>query len=870
MAMTKYATYIMVGLAGWFVSLVAPGCQNEDPDTIDSGHAPAREERQATEDGAAVGPDAPDAGSEEIATAGKREDAPERDVSDVLICLLPEKLQKLLLLDVDADDREKALQAFRIRRALVTGRLEPVLDDVWRLVSEERDEICTETIFLDGADCGCERYLERMECDDHPHVFPPTFSACEVVRRENQVPDLVMCLSDDRSWFRIAYAWRQLLVVKDWPPRMLARMERLDARNHDLCVRQHERRQCEKACDIREMTYERCKAECTEAWDRMHDPDAWGQEAGDPDADEAETDEEAIKKCQQNCRQDMPSDSAFHVDEVEILAYRMSEPGVFELEVHQVEGLVDEDDRAGKTPLLPTVQHRKVVLHDPLIEGGKPALDQGLADKRGVWISDLDELSDTATGNEAQEYYDAPGRLSDESRWKETIAGHDRHIETQLIDILLSNRIDMRELVEPLPDSLGEQLSDLVEKDLTRIASCRLFRDLIEGRDPARQTTFEELLTGIEVRLGVVPQDLILGYLSDEPEEEWLDGDEPPMDEIFHCPHLERETFRCNLNFKPRVMVCQAYGVQMVDRPAAGEAWVVGLDSDKLPAIIDWLRDEQLDELVPESKVEEWINQHLADGARALAKACSDGCSHLGPLWSNVCDKTKQRKRLESACEQKDAEACAKLGYMLVKGVGGFQNKAKARGLFDESCSGGFSAGCLYLGIMWSSGEGGARDKAKARGFYQQACDGGHAKGCYNLGIMSAKGIGGPRDRVEERASFRKACDGGFLEGCYSLGILLLRGTGGPARKAQARKLFESACEGGMRRGCHNLGVMWNKGEGGPQSSARARMWFDKANQVEYEQRLPEYQRSATSNQSAARSINGMEASDKTGLRTYE
>jgi hypothetical protein len=604
------------------ISVSLPGCQKDEPETISNPVVPPEKVDQVAKVDAFAEPDAKE--TEPVKTVPVETEtekilfseptttafSPEQNVENALVSLLPVKLQNLLLLGIEPEQHKKKLQGFKIQKALLTRKPAPVLEDAWKLLSKERDKICTEYITLDGADCGCDSYLDRLVCNDRTHILPPTFTHCEVIKQENELPDLAICISADRSHFRIAYVWQELLVVKDWPSRMLERMEDLNTKNHNLCMQQNERKKCETKCDIRSMTYEKCEAECKEGWDRMHDGVPYDQANEDHSDDEDEIDEKEIELCQRDCRRENPSDSAYYVDEVQITDHQVPEPGVFVLNVERIEGLVDEENQEAEKPVFPPKQFRKIVLHDSLLKGGTQKLT-GLANKKGVWISDLDEFSNTITKNQPQEYYDAPGYLAGIDQLKKTISGNDKHLQTQLIDILLTKQINIKELVKPLSESLRGKLHDYIDKTLSKTASYKLLGDLFEDRYPARQTTLEKVLTGIEIRLGKIPPDLVREYLYEASDEDWV-IDDNPVDEHFRCPYLEEKSLKCKVGSEPRVLVCQAEGEIENDQEAGGEAWVVGLDQQGLPILVEWLKSEKFDELVPKSQIDQWTSQRLS------------------------------------------------------------------------------------------------------------------------------------------------------------------------------------------------------------------------------------------------------------------
>jgi predicted Ser/Thr protein kinase len=89
----------------------------------------------------------------------------------------------------------------------------------------------------------------------------------------------------------------------------------------------------------------------------------------------------------------------------------------------------------------------------------------------------------------------------------------------------------------------------------------------------------------------------------------------------------------------------------------------------------------------------------------------------------------------------------------------------QARTLFTQACNDGNMNACAFLGILYDKGLGGPPDEQTAREIYQKACDQGYLSSCTNLGIMYQDS-----GKISEaRKYYQKACDGKVAEACVFL-----------------------------------------------------------------------------------------------------
>ncbi len=173
------------------------------------------------------------------------------------------------------------------------------------------------------------------------------------------------------------------------------------------------------------------------------------------------------------------------------------------------------------------------------------------------------------------------------------------------MDVLLSKHIKIDAITKSIPKPLAKRIRNWVDRSLSKQSSPALFTHAIEAKDTVRVAS---LLTGIEVRLGEIPQDIILQYRAEESRDENGDAHEG-METNERCPDLEEDSFTCKVVSNPSVLVCQASGDPSMDQSSSGEAWLVGVDQEGLPVVTDWLKSDQLDQLLPADQVKQWVDR---------------------------------------------------------------------------------------------------------------------------------------------------------------------------------------------------------------------------------------------------------------------
>jgi TPR repeat protein len=159
---------------------------------------------------------------------------------------------------------------------------------------------------------------------------------------------------------------------------------------------------------------------------------------------------------------------------------------------------------------------------------------------------------------------------------------------------------------------------------------------------------------------------------------------------------------------------------------------------------------------------------------------------------------------LEKACE-KDPDACALLGGMMVRGEGTPIDPRRGFYLLDQACTAGNARGCCTIAVEnYDPNDAQAQTEGSKCAL---ACDGGSAPACRAIETM--RRAGGPRatdPKARSRAQLareldQKACQQGDAAACHGLAEILLD-DGDAAAVDRARKLLGRACDAGLGRSC--------------------------------------------------------------------
>jgi uncharacterized protein len=128
-----------------------------------------------------------------------------------------------------------------------------------------------------------------------------------------------------------------------------------------------------------------------------------------------------------------------------------------------------------------------------------------------------------------------------------------------------------------------------------------------------------------------------------------------------------------------------------------------------------------------------------------------------------------------------------------------------ARTLFSEACVSGKAAACARLGDLYRKGLGGAQDYDAADGAYTKACDGGDAYACNRLAHLVFQGQGLQQDYRRARSLYGKGCDLGDVSACAGLGNMMVAGFGGPKQRVEGGELLHRACRAELEYACNQI-----------------------------------------------------------------
>ncbi len=206
---------------------------------------------------------------------------------------------------------------------------------------------------------------------------------------------------------------------------------------------------------------------------------------------------------------------------------------------------------------------------------------------------------------------------------------------------------------------------------------------------------------------------------------------------------------------------------------------------------------------------------------RACDGKNGDGCARLG--WLTFTGKGVTRDfpagyaLLEKGCDDlKSGEACFMMSVVNLS-----SDSPELQGLGREnlmaSCAYGYLPGCYDLGLNFLEGTPGfARDPVGAVVIWEmEACEKGYARACAAAGFEYQHNEEIARDPVKAVQLYRKACDAGDPIGCSYLGRAHADGVGGLARDpAKAAQLYASACDAGSGSACSLLAEAYRSGTG--------------------------------------------------------
>ena len=179
--------------------------------------------------------------------------------------------------------------------------------------------------------------------------------------------------------------------------------------------------------------------------------------------------------------------------------------------------------------------------------------------------------------------------------------------------------------------------------------------------------------------------------------------------------------------------------------------------------------------------------------------------------------------------EQGYAPAQARLGYMLLKGIGVPQNPAEAVRWLAEADRQGEIAGSFNLGIAYWLGVGVKADAQEALALFRKAYDGGIVRAAFLIGAVYDLAPPPVRDDAAALTWLSRAADMNLPEAYLLLGEMYREGRGVPADPKTASRWFERAARAGRPAGQVQYGSALYDGDGVARDTAEGIAWIAKA-----------------------------------------
>ena len=220
------------------------------------------------------------------------------------------------------------------------------------------------------------------------------------------------------------------------------------------------------------------------------------------------------------------------------------------------------------------------------------------------------------------------------------------------------------------------------------------------------------------------------------------------------------------------------------------------------------------------------------------------------------------RKPLEELAKKGDADAQAKLGVLLMRGLSGPPEQEAAKEWTIKAAKQGNAKAQYDLGSLYLFGRVVKKDLTAALNWFLKGAKGGHPGAQVSYGIAKADGYGTARDLKEARKwlnlaaksfdpdmvqrakqalarieagdlqelpdtkAMKAKADDGNLDEQYRLGLVYHEGQGVEQNLPAAHELFAKAAKKGHARACNALGGQLIKGLGCKKDVAAAHHWW--------------------------------------------
>jgi TPR repeat protein len=135
-------------------------------------------------------------------------------------------------------------------------------------------------------------------------------------------------------------------------------------------------------------------------------------------------------------------------------------------------------------------------------------------------------------------------------------------------------------------------------------------------------------------------------------------------------------------------------------------------------------------------------NQAVALYKKSCDLGSASGCGvygkHLIKIATTSSEAIQGIQLIEQACEDKNGQSCAKLGFLYSEGDAFVtKDSIKAFAYFSKGCENGYSDGCFMQASAYEAGSGITQNIPKALTIYKNICETtADGAACYNAGLI--------------------------------------------------------------------------------------------------------------------------------------
>lgn len=202
-------------------------------------------------------------------------------------------------------------------------------------------------------------------------------------------------------------------------------------------------------------------------------------------------------------------------------------------------------------------------------------------------------------------------------------------------------------------------------------------------------------------------------------------------------------------------------------------------------------------------------------------------------LHNPTAQSTQQSVDELKEYSETDAEACVKLGSMLLYGIGVQADPATALKYFQKAREMGSGLACTYLGDLYRLGDIVKQDEQKAEEFYQTGIGRGSFDACSQLANLYIEGKEDFSTLHDVMRTLEKGTALGDAQCFHILGQALLEGEFAPLDPVQGVELLLKGAILGDVESCRSLSECYNEGIGVERNPTEAARWSQFADKLE-------------------------------------